>query len=414
MSDKDTNNSPIPDEKVFYGIAGEIVKKIEPETESDPMALLISFLVAFGNIAGKNCYYEVESTEHYPNLFAAMVGSSSKARKGTSWNIIKKIFNSLDKEWSKNNVKSGLSSGEGLKYTVRDAVTKIQEGEEIITDGGIMDKRLFIRENEFANALIVANRAGNTLSTSIRDAWDTGDLATLTKNDPIKATGAHISILGHITKQELMRHLTTTEAANGYANRFLWVYVRRNKLLPFGGNITYELLPLNKLKNAVEFAQTPKRIIMSGEAKEAWKEIYTELSSEQIGLLGSITSRAEAQVIRLALVYALLECSHTITREHLIAGLCLWKYCAESAHFIFGEKFGDDTIDTIISHLRQKGNGGMTRTELHKIFANNKNGNDIDRAISDLVQYRKIRVRQEKTPGRPAIIYELNELNELS
>ena len=48
-------------------------------------------------------------------------------------------------------------------------------------------------------------------------------------------TDAHVSIVGHITKAELLRHLTETEAANGFANRFLWLMVRRSKKLPFGG-----------------------------------------------------------------------------------------------------------------------------------------------------------------------------------
>ena len=56
-------------------------------------------------------------------------------------------------------------------------------------------------------------RDGNTLSVVIREAWDTGGLHTLTKNDPITATDAHISIIGHITIEELLRHLDETEQA---------------------------------------------------------------------------------------------------------------------------------------------------------------------------------------------------------
>ena len=36
---------------------------------------------------------------------------------------------------------------------------------------------------------------------------------------PAKATDAHISVIGHITTDELRRSLTRTEAANGFANR---------------------------------------------------------------------------------------------------------------------------------------------------------------------------------------------------
>ena len=37
--------------------------------------------------------------------------------------------------------------------------------------------------------------------------------------------------------EALVRLLDATESANGFANRFLWVCVRRSKCLPEGGNI---------------------------------------------------------------------------------------------------------------------------------------------------------------------------------
>jgi hypothetical protein len=41
----------------------------------------------------------------------------------------------------------------------------------------------------------------------------------IAKNVPVRATGAHIAILGHITKDELLRFISGTELANGFANR---------------------------------------------------------------------------------------------------------------------------------------------------------------------------------------------------
>ena len=36
------------------------------------------------------------------------------------------------------------------------------------------------------------------------------------------ATGAQVSIVGHITQDEFRRYLTATEAGNGFGNRFVW------------------------------------------------------------------------------------------------------------------------------------------------------------------------------------------------
>jgi hypothetical protein len=102
---------------------------------------------------------------------------------------------------------------------------------------GVQDKRLFAVEPEFAGLLQVMERQGNTISRVVRDAWDRGNLAAMTKNSPAKATGAHVSILGHITVDELRRSLTTTECANGFANRFIYICAKRGRLLPFGGRL---------------------------------------------------------------------------------------------------------------------------------------------------------------------------------
>src|SRR5262249_51213837 len=159
---------------------------------------------------------------------------------------IRHILGAVDREWGDARIASGLSSGEGLIWAVRDPIEKlepIREKKEIrgyrtvIEDPGVEDKRLLVLEPEFASVLRVLERDGNTLSAVIRDAWDRGDLRTLTKNSPARASGAYISIIGHITLEELRRYLTATEAGNGFANRFLWLCVKRSKTLPEGGNL---------------------------------------------------------------------------------------------------------------------------------------------------------------------------------
>jgi len=152
----------------------------------------------------------------------------------------------IEPEWAGKRIQGGLSSGEGLIWVVRDPIEKhepIREDKRItdyqmaVIDPGVSDKRLFVIEPELAATLKTMTREGSTLSATIRQAWDTGDLRVLTKNSPAQASGAHVSIVGHITRDELLRFSTSTDTANGFANRFLWVCSRRSKLLPEGGNI---------------------------------------------------------------------------------------------------------------------------------------------------------------------------------
>ncbi|MFA5928555.1 MAG: bifunctional DNA primase/polymerase, partial [Candidatus Margulisiibacteriota bacterium] len=240
-------------EEAFHGLAGEIVHAIEPHTESDSAALLLQLLVCFGNIIGRFAYYPVEASKHFLNLFTVLVGQTAKGRKGTSFNHVKRIFSSIDLDWVGKCQQDGLSSGEGLICAVRDeTIKKDKKGKNVVIEG-VSDKRMLVVEPEFASVLKVSSREGNTLSTVVRKAWDDGRLKILTKNSPATATDAHISMIGHITNEELRRYLNSTEAANGFGNRFLWVCCRRSKCLPMGGNIEsvdFSTLTL-RLKNAV-------------------------------------------------------------------------------------------------------------------------------------------------------------------
>ena len=262
------NEFPEPlSDAALQGLAGDIVRRIEPHTEASPVALLIQTLTAYGSVIGRNAHSIADGSRHGANLFAVLVGESSKSRKGTSWQHVLRIFERADEDWKKNCVANGLSSGEGVIWAVRDPITKTvpkkEKGkftgghETVIADAGVDDKRLCVSEGEFANVLKVMAREGNTLSPVIRSAWDSDNLRTMTKNSEARATGAHISIIGHITRDELRRLLSETESANGFGNRFLWLAVRRSKCLPEGGNIDSEALNdlVVRLHKAIEFGR---------------------------------------------------------------------------------------------------------------------------------------------------------------
>ena len=268
--------------------------------------------------------------------------------------------------------------------------------------GEATDKRLLVAESEFARALVVADRDGNTLSAIIRQAWDTGDLQVLTK-EQIQGTGAHISIIGHITAEELRRKLTETDKANGFANRFLWVCAKRSKLLPDGGNLDGQDLQtiVEQVREAVKFARSAGELRRDEDARELWHEVYPSLSEETPGLLGAVTSRAEAQVMRIALIYALLDCSPVIRKEHLLAALAIWKYCENSARFVFGAALGDPMADEILRVLRQHSDG-MTRDEIRNHFGRHKASNQIGRALGVLQRNGLVRMQRENTGGRPS------------
>src|SRR5829696_566049 len=254
---------PVLADEARYGLVGDILEAVEPHTEADPVAVLANLLAAFGNAIGRGAFVRVGADLHYLKLFAGLVGETSKGRKGTSWGPVRDLMLAVDSEWAQERVLGGLSSGEGLIFAVRDRmVGEDNDGSEVVKDEGVRDERMFVLEPELASVLKVMAREGNTLSPIIRQAWDDGRLQVMTRNNPMKATDAHISIVGHITRAELLRHLTETEAANGFANRFSWLMVRRSKQLPFGGEWykvdTTSLV--KRLGEALEFGKSPVEI----------------------------------------------------------------------------------------------------------------------------------------------------------
>jgi hypothetical protein len=397
----------------LHGLPGELVNSIDPHTEADPAAVLTHILVAFGNLVGASPFYEVSGARHGARLFGCIVGKTSKGRKGSSWAYVRRALGEVDTAWLKTCQASGLSSGEGLIHAVRDPVRKQEEikergkrtgrFEEVLVDSGVEDKRLLVIEEEFARVLKATQRESNILSTVIRSAWDSGDLRTLTKGSPDKATGAHISVIGHITEEELHRQLAENEFFNGFANRFLWVCAKRTKFLPEGGSLNIsELTPaINRLTEAVNWAAQVEEMERDEKARELWISVYPALSAETSGHFGAATSRAEAQVLRLSMVYALADHSRFITAAHLRAALAFWKYVIDSARYLFGKQALSDHAIKALTYIRSHPEGATRSGLSNEVFQRNRTKRQIAEDLETLRSLDLAYPQSEETNGRP-------------
>lgn len=403
---------PVLDPSALHGPAGDIVRTLEAHTEADPVGLLVSSLVALGNCIGREPYFPVEGDLHHVNLFSVLVGDSSRGRKGTSLGRVLSLFDTIDNDWKQSCLATGLSSGEGLIWAVHDAVEAVEPIKEkgavtgyqvVVKDPGVEDKRLLVNESEFAQALRVLRREGNTLSPIIRQAWDKGDMKALTKNSLAKATDAHISILGHITQPELVKYLGDTDCFNGFANRFLWVIVRRSKLLPDGGQ-QVNLQPLKeRLARAVASAKEIGAMSRDTATRNLWYSLYSELTAERPGLYGAVTGRAEAQVLRLSMLYALLDGTATVSAPHLQAAASLWRYCDMSARLIFAGDIAE-TVDpleaALLGAIRRQ--PGINRKGLHKTLGGHVAAAQMVQALARLRDRGTVRPETVQTRGRPS------------
>ncbi len=393
------------DPAAYYGLAGDFVRIVSPESESDPVALLAQFVTVAGNMMGRTVYWEVESTRHYGNLYLAIVGETSNARKGTGFDNVRRVVRLLSPSYDKENIKSGVSSGEGIKYNLRDSTACQNEKGESKGDPGISDKRLLNYEPEFALTLKVIERMGNTLSPVHRQLWDHGSVRSLTKNDPISVTDAHFSVVTHVTMIELVESLSGLDQVNGFANRFIWITAKRSQSLPFGGSLTdLKLAPIvERLREAVHFADCWNRNIPMGfdaAGARLWKSVYENLTRGIPGMVGAILARAAAIVRRLAMIYATLDLSESVTADHLQAALALWEYSEASVRFIFGDKTGLRIADEILAMLKRN-ESGLSRTEISNAFGRNVHGERIQECLDLLARDGRIVMEKRDTGGRP-------------
>lgn len=410
---------PVLHEDALYGLAGDVVRTLGPETESDPAALLFSLLVSFGSAINRTPYAQVKATRHYTNLNVCIVGRTGEGRKGHSLDEIRALMHAVDPTWAENCMTNGgASSGEGLLFRVRDPgdiPPPDAQGKQPKADPGVTDKRLLVVEPEFASVLRVCARDGNTLSAVLRSLYDSGTYGNMVKHNPVKTTNAHVSILGHITPEELASELTKTDAANGFANRFLFALVKRSQLLPEGGDAVDVAPLIRRLSSALMQARKVGRIERDTEAKQHWANEYERLvTTHADGLLGAVMARGVPNVLRLSVIYALLDESNTIRLEHLRAGMAVWQYCEASAAIVFGEKLGNPIADSILNHLREALPEAVTRSDLNTYLGRNKSASEIDQALDILVRNGtagKVRknTNEYERKGRPPELWRARE-----
>lgn len=420
----------LPEPRPLYGLPGlqrtdSPVLLVEGEKTADAAQKLFPHCVVLTWSGGANA---VGKADWSPLAGRAVIyGNSSKARKGTSRHPVTKLFardhcqpadlKGWDVALPARESGGPLSTGEGLGHHVRDESDEERERHqrqnpnEPIREKG--DKRLIILDEEFASGLACTKREGNTLSMGIRCFWDSGDYAPLTKNNPVTMRAAHISILTHITMQELAVCLGEMQAVNGFGNRFLWICARRAKLVPLPTRMPdAELAPLQReLWRLVGLAQQRGTMTMTQPAVALWESLYTELSQEHSGLAGSIINRAEAQTLRLALIYALLDGAERIAENHLQAALAMWSYAQESVLYIFGDRVTDPLEEKVLAALKA---GPLTATELSAALNRHVPRERLQPLLQQLEGQQRISILKQKNAGRPRLIIALRVISEES
>lgn len=408
---EDATPWPVLHDAALHGFAGEFVRVTAPQTEADPAALLATFLTMYGNAVacadGSSPYVQVGPVKHAPRLFTLIVGATAKSRKGQSYSEVCRIFEIADPVYLESVEISGLSTGEGLIAHLADLEESKDDDD---CEDESKDKRAFVHESEFGRVLTAAARTDCTLSPVIRDAWDGRTLRVLTRKQPLAATKVHISILGHITQDELCRKTTDTDIANGLLNRFSLIAAKRSKLLPHGGNLRGDVIKNlgDRLGILIRRSRRVGEVCVSPEAAELWDDLYRNGFKDEKGLAGAAVARGEPITLRLALIYALLDeralnfdGTCIIQAEHLQAAYTLWHYIDASTKHILGNRIGNPIADRLLVELRANYPNGLDLTQQRDLFARHATESQLCDARVTLESRRFIRTVRLSTGGRP-------------
>ena len=395
---KPRNDWPAPlADAAYYGSAGKFVQAISPLTEADPAALLLHYLAYTGILLGRKSRALIGMDEHPARHNVLIIGpTGSGGRKGTSETPNRELIKRVDPLMG-SRIKSGLVSGEGIVWVIRDPKRNAddEEYEEDVSD----DKRLITIETEFASLLQVIKRSSNTTSATIRAAWDGKPLETLAKNKPARCAEPHVAVIGHITPDELKGLADNIDINNGLLNRFIWCAAKRSKLLPRGHAIppaTFNTL-VTALADVLGWArQHAGEVTLSPEAEGLWIEWYTGwMATPRQGLVAAALGRLDAITLRLAVSYALLDMSMAILPEHLYAARAVAEYHERTVEWLLVERSGNRQADDVLAEVELA--GGMTRTEIHNFLGRNLSRESIDTIRDLLLATGKIRVT--RTPG---------------
>ena len=367
---------PTLSDRALYGVLGDIVKKVDPFTEAHPAALLLQLLAGTGTIIGRGCKLAYNNTTHHTNLFTIITGDSAKGRKGTSLRLSRQTLRAIDPDWDEDHVISGLGSGQAIIGALRD-------------DPNNTDKRLLIIEEEYSKLMEVMSKSGATLSQTIRDVWDNGNLHSSTKNCILKASNCHVSLIGHITREEFSalmdRKKSKLDLKNGLVNRVLWCFSHQSKKLRRVEEMPKDLLQPEhtKLKEAIAS-------IRSGEftfslSEEAWELMDQEMDSIEVGDYGVSTDtdhRGTQHVLRIALIFALLDQDMEVKPDHLAAAIAIWNYCKKSARWVFEDHEFSLLANKLFVALER---GPLTYQEIYdKVFGKNLRKIRVNKIIGEI------------------------------
>jgi hypothetical protein len=420
---------PPRDQAMWDCFLGGLAQAVEPSSEADPLAVMASLITFAGVWLGPGPHLRAGDDRHPLLIWPLIIGRTSAGRKGASWGTARRLMHAADPDFtgSGGNVRSGLTSGEGLAqlFAINDDPENDQDGAGEPenrkgpgagrlppTTGGLPpgDVRLLVFEPEWAAVMARMRREGSSLSAMLRAAWEGGDLSTMNVQAR-HAPESHVGLLAHITPKEFAAKVSAADMAGGTYNRFLPLYVARSKFLPLSSGAEPDLV--TELGAALAHRLTRGThlgpIGFSPAGAQVWRRLYVEFGGDngEDGPIEQFISRTAPNCLRIAAIHAALDGTDHMHPVHLHAAAALVRYSIASARAVFGT---DPALAALTDWIAEAGPTGRTREEIRAdYFHRHKPTAQIDELLNQLLDDQRItvgtRARADGKPGRAARIY---------
>jgi hypothetical protein len=389
-------------EDAFHGPLGEYARRNQVRVEIDSLSLLLQLLAVTSVADGRRAYAYGGPDRHYPNLYVLIVGTTGVG-KGGSGTVANELGEAIDPGFSQRTAYN-VASAPALVQLVSDGVTaterkKAKNGEykeiQHVKREPVTDKRLLLFLPEFGSTLVAQKRDGSTLRDELKNAWDGRTIENNKHNCRERATAPHIGMIGHITPVDLQTGSTRADVGNGYLNRFLITEARSAQTLPFHvpepdcsdlldhlRGVLERLGPVNQGARCLDWAE---------DARDEWAAFYTAIKNRRhpfIADVPELAGRLYAQVMRVALNYALLDEAPAIHLQHLRAGKAVCLEALDRIRHLFTGKATGNSDSDLVQKLRTVFAGrkdSWKSTDLHKETGSRLSAKSLAQAAAHLV-----------------------------
>lgn len=382
---------------MFDCYLGHLVHQFEPTSEADPVAILASLLCFAGVHLGQAPHVRAGDDKHPLLVWPLIIGHTNTGKKGSSWSAARRLIADTDSQFVTANIKSGLTSGEGLaqRFALDDDTDEDPDAEP-------RDLRLLAFENEWGGVMARMKREGNSLSHILRAAWEGGDLSTLTVNGRI-APESHIGILAHVSPDEFRAKLSDADMAGGTYNRFLPLAAAWSKALPDSVGADPGLVcslaagPAERLDAGGRLGA----LDLAEDATGLWRELYLEFNADtHHPKVAQFVSRALPYCKRIAGIHAALDGAPAIHAAHLHAAAALVRYSIDSARALFVDT---TTPARLVTWIAEAGPNGRTKRDITAgFFGGHRKAQEINALLEPLPAAGTItRTAIPRSDGKP-------------